>query len=684
MFTESFIFSFFPLLLLVFLLVFFFHSLFSSSKLGNSSLLTIPLSLPPIQSLGRHLSSTAQQLTKQLSLSNKNIENKAHLEYETIQIKDIDKNILKEWSASIDNENHRLISEGGNRFDYMGLMNGSNAIKLIHSYQLSQIKEKESTGENKYEFTCLRFFIQNKNQNDENNEDLYSASPSPPSSPSPSHSRSSNHLQSNNNYSLDPYFQSNSSSSSYSTDDNTVALCFLTIVNNYDFSIYFPRVLCSLVHRVSNWLGRSKSLLSVRFGMLGFHYPFQPSIFLLKSPTLIAQTLGMKVKSKNNNIYDNHILINRLLLNEVLDYNSRILSKNNQEMNVIMSLSKKNYPLYQSIIANSHYFQWFRIPLPSTFIVDLRDHIKQQTTWPKYLQFLRKMNKRVREAPFDKAGGKRIIKEEWNKEESEQLIDAHNNVSQHRIAKDSTPTIVHPSIHFIESLREISLQQSQYSNLNTQMNNKENDFLLNTIEKYSEDRELIEAEKHKLNDSLSLFNNIEKSEIESERRERFEEINSSVSSLISSNKTNQHLNGSENQNRNRAKEKGNGKEKEKSNENRVYQSSLNGLFQMSKIVELQLGGEKENKTPITAASSVLFQFYPSLLTSDISGMNYSKLENYLESTQSNIKLYPVKLATVVRYALNNGFQFVEFGLFLDSFPCLLISLSAVFTEFVCF
>ena len=81
---------------------------------------------------------------------------------------------------------------------------------------------------------------------------------------------------------------------------------------------------------------------------------------------------------------------------------------------------------------------------------------------------------------------------------------------------------------------------------------------------------------------------------------------------------------------------------------------LSSLFQLSKLVTLTLNNN-------VVSSSVLFQFYPSLLTSDIAGFDYDRIDEFNKLNNSNVKLYPVKLATVVRYALENGFEFVDFG-----------------------
>lgn len=50
-----------------------------------------------------------------------------------------------------------------------------------------------------------------------------------------------------------------------------------------------------------------------------------------------------------------------------------------------------------------------------------------------------------------------------------------------------------------------------------------------------------------------------------------------------------------------------------------------------------------------------------MLTSDIAGFDYNSIDKFNSETNANVKLYPVKLATVVRYALENGFEFVDFG-----------------------
>ena len=63
----------------------------------------------------------------------------------------------------------------------------------------------------------------------------------------------------------------------------------------------------------------------------------------------------------------------------------------------------------------------------------------------------------------------------------------------------------------------------------------------------------------------------------------------------------------------------------------------------------------------TVAASLLFLLSPQLLTSDVAGFNYPALEAAGREANQQIKVYPVKLANVIKYAIQHGFEWVDFG-----------------------
>ena len=63
----------------------------------------------------------------------------------------------------------------------------------------------------------------------------------------------------------------------------------------------------------------------------------------------------------------------------------------------------------------------------------------------------------------------------------------------------------------------------------------------------------------------------------------------------------------------------------------------------------------------TVAASLLFLLSPQLLTSDVAGFNYPALEAAGREANQQIKVYTVKLANVIKYAIQHGFEWVDFG-----------------------
>ncbi|CAF1281828.1 unnamed protein product [Didymodactylos carnosus] len=439
--------------------------------------------LSDLKNLLTRLPSTSEFVSQFSFISNEK-KNVVSLKVDPLVLNDVNPLLLQRWAHKMDEQFDCLKRDIP---EHWGTMTGSSVLQLIYAYQNATIPGVMPV--------CLRVYI------DGLNETL-------PISPR-----------------LDE-FAPVLGSNAHSVSDDTVALVFVTVLKEYDLSQYFPPFLRS-------FMGYVKRNFVCRFGLLGCHYPFHSSLFLIESPQFICETLNFEVSND-----ECRIAVDRLLLQLVLKWNLSLPKA--ERCHILMSFSKAKLPLTQAIIRN----KWLRISLPDTFILDLRPY--HGMTWPKYLAHLRKQNKRVREAPFDKANGIRLIKNEWELKDSQFVVSAHEQVAAQRMKHESTPTMMKPSVDFIEQLKRSG--------------------------------ELISDKEV---DPLHVNN-------------------------------------------------------------------------LARLVQLKLNNH-------IVASSVLFQFYPSLITSDIAGFDYEKLNQYLTDSNQNIKLYPVKLATVTRMALENKFEFVEFG-----------------------
>lgn len=405
--------------------------------------------------------------------NNTNNKTEPSIGFESIILNEVAPDVLKQWSIQLDNNLLNLKQEIPN--DYMGMMNGPNILKLINSYQNSGSDLTE-----KYKFVCLRIFLKDQNQHhhySDNNDnqfdedfDIHNDS---------THTRDSN--QYTYNYQQDSYFQSNPNKRYYphiqNHNDNTIALIFLTVVRNYDVSGSVPKLFQFINNKIIDWF-HTPNIFQLRIGLIGFHYPFQSSIFIIRNPTKIAKQLNFQInssKSENQHYSHNYlceVAVNRLLLAEIQFWNKSQSALD--KCDLLLSFSKVHFPLAKAIDENtrSYYKSWVPIPLPESYCVDLRESIANKLNWNKYLAALRKQNKRVREGPFDKANGTRTILNNWTQQDSQRIIDFHYNVANKRELLDSTPTMFQPHLSFVEALRELS--NNTASNTNSNSNSKSN------------------------------------------------------------------------------------------------------------------------------------------------------------------------------------------------------------------
>lgn len=205
----------------------------------------------------------------------------------------------------------------------------------------------------------------------------------------------------------------------------TEAIVMLTSIEDFDLTCTFTGRIGTAI---SNLLGKGSrlKLLCVRFGILGFHWPFKRSTFYCSKPKRpVARSAAV--------------------MYAIAKWNSKRSSK--ERCTLLLD------PIYKSNVATNaiNFGGWVRIPLPASHIIDLRPH-KSQTLH----QYLKSIKYRAQNGPFDSAHGEVIEHKEFDKEECDEIISMWSNIAESRSENGHTSTLTKPDAPFIQSLGKIA------------------------------------------------------------------------------------------------------------------------------------------------------------------------------------------------------------------------------------
>jgi len=345
--------------------------------------------------------------------------------------------------------------------DEWGAMTGATALRMMAAYQDDDAFEKQNA-----QFICLRYFpTPPPNKKYTSWFDYFRrrrASPSPPatdaatvaapqSSPDPSATPADSTTPPVSGLPLQtpaltpypdlvslrtpalatPWVRSGGASSApphgvpIGAPDDTVALVFLTVLPNYNLRPYLPRLVADVLAlgmagyrklRGVEHAGAPQSVwsLSMSLGLVGFQFPFRTGVFFTRKlsfyePYAKAFTKAAADAEKTNgNIagVDNPMNPDEreartaryaLLLQVLTEWN--VSRRVDERVDLLFHAT----PTSSVSAAATRRVHMLPISVPPSYIADMRPW--SGAKWSAYTASLRKEGKRVREAPFEKAGG---------------------------------------------------------------------------------------------------------------------------------------------------------------------------------------------------------------------------------------------------------------------------------------
>ena len=321
--------------------------------------------------------------------------------------------------------------------------------------------------------------------------------------------------------------------------DDTVAITFLSIKQHYDLSPYFLRLftpiqacfpfLCApalLSQTIRRWM-------SFRFCVIGFHWPFRHCVVFTKPLDTYKAALQLdgrnldQLTSATDESMKVHVARYTSVLQLVRQFDERQPKGQRSDFMLFPILTSSH--VVDAIPAAGG----VALPILPTYVVDLRQF--KGGEWQDYKRYLRKHNKRLREGPFEGAGGATEVTEgvDVSEGQAKGLVSLWWQVANYRGTKDQTVCLMEPNATYVQQLAHHPAKFIQMLAL-------------------------------KLKDT-------------------------------------------------------------------------------------------------TVAASLLFSLSPTLMTSDVAGFNYPELEKAGKEANQQIKAYPVKLAAVLKQAIQHRYEWVDFG-----------------------
>ncbi|CAN3363171.1 hypothetical protein DICA2_E09406 [Diutina catenulata] len=209
----------------------------------------------------------------------------------------------------------------------------------------------------------------------------------------------------------------------YNELTNTEALIMITIVENFDLTERIPsqfggKFLAKHFGKDARW-----PLLVLRFGLLGFHWPFKRSTFYCsntRKPVARSAAIMYALSQWNKSSEKCSILVDPTYKHDYTEAAIRISG-------------------------------WYKVGLPSTHIADLRA-FKNKTL----AQYFKAKKYRVQDKAFVEAGGEVIEINNPTFQDCQDIVDLNEMIGDARADNDQSDTLLHPSAQFVYDLCTIS------------------------------------------------------------------------------------------------------------------------------------------------------------------------------------------------------------------------------------
>ncbi|CAK9441210.1 uncharacterized protein LODBEIA_P50790 [Lodderomyces beijingensis] len=210
---------------------------------------------------------------------------------------------------------------------------------------------------------------------------------------------------------------------------NTQALVLLTIVEEFDLS-----------ERIPGWIGKKLNklfgkdskcpILCIKFGLLGFHWPFKRSTFytsFTKKPVARSASVLYAISHWN---------------------------QTHEKCTVLLDPGYKD----ASFEAGVDYSGWIKIKLPSSHIIDLRPFVNQSST-----EFFKAIKYRNQENAFKQAKGVVDQTFSFNYENCQEIIVMNDKIAESRSSSGQSSQLLHPNWEFIYNLGNFSNDKKERS-----------------------------------------------------------------------------------------------------------------------------------------------------------------------------------------------------------------------------
>ncbi|KAI5962117.1 uncharacterized protein KGF55_003193 [Candida pseudojiufengensis] len=210
---------------------------------------------------------------------------------------------------------------------------------------------------------------------------------------------------------------------------NTQALVLLTIIEEFDLSERIPGWIGKKINKI---FGKNSKfpILCIKFGLLGFHWPFRRSTFYCSSTKKpIARSASV--------------------LYAISEWN-----KHNEKCTVLLDPTYKD----ATFEAGVDYSGWIKINLPNSHIIDLRPYLNQTST-----EFFKSIKYRNQENSFKLANGQVIESNNFNFENCQEIIIMNDYIANSRQSNGQSSQLLQPDWEFIYNLGNYSNDQKYRS-----------------------------------------------------------------------------------------------------------------------------------------------------------------------------------------------------------------------------
>ncbi|KAG7664159.1 uncharacterized protein J8A68_002342 [[Candida] subhashii] len=210
----------------------------------------------------------------------------------------------------------------------------------------------------------------------------------------------------------------------------TEALVMITIIEEFDLAERIPG---GLGRVLSKWFGKDSRfpLLCIKFGLLGFHWPFKRSTFYCsqtKKPVARATAVLSAISNWN-----------RL----------------NEKCTVLLD------PMYadRDFEVGIDYSGWVKIKLPNSHVIDLRPFANSTPN-----DYFKAIKYRNQDGTFKQAKGEVLETDVFNFENCQEIIDMNQKIASNRSSSGQSSQLLQPDWEFIYNLGNYS-NENKYRTL---------------------------------------------------------------------------------------------------------------------------------------------------------------------------------------------------------------------------